>query len=141
MRSRQYGLILALAEQLPQGSRYKAAREDDEEYVEQMREAYIQQIERFEKDPEAQARASAPGAAGWDTHREGLAAIQDELRLLREATIAVGGGKAGRVEPTPRPLTRLVQMVQSASITKRRRKHESIVDTFLPRKRSSRREP
>lgn len=49
------------------------------------------------------AGESRPDQAPWSGTETLLAAVKDEVRLLRMALIAVNGGKPGEFTPTPRP--------------------------------------
>ncbi|WP_432158641.1 MULTISPECIES: hypothetical protein [unclassified Streptomyces] len=44
-----------------------------------------------------------PDRAAWSGTEMLLAALKDEVRLLRMVTTAAHGGKPGEFEPTPRP--------------------------------------
>lgn len=44
-----------------------------------------------------------PDLAPWSGTETLLAAVKDEIRLLRMVTVAANGGKAGEFTPTPRP--------------------------------------
>lgn len=126
MASRQYGLILDLIDKLPRTSHTKSAMEEDPEYVELVREAYIQQAGKEEAP-------SGPSIKEWTELKEMTADIVDELRIVGAKIVATAGSKE-TPKPYERPSTLMMQMSSSAKIARRRLKHEELVNRLVPKK-------
>ena len=130
MRRRDYGLILSLIEMLPRHSKYKVALEEDELYIEQMREAYLK-----DKRKHDDSKPTPPPMDEWSPERDTLADILHEIRGLSSIVIGVAGGGKQNPEPPLRPVTPFMKMVESAKIEKRKVQHERLVGQLLPHKR------
>lgn len=126
--SRQYGLILGLIDALPQTSKTRAAMEDDPEYVELVREAFIHQKEE-KKDP---GQKDKPLMKHWSALKEVEANLTDEIRLLRATVASAAGGKESP-KMVARPVTLMMEASESARITKRRINHENLVGKLVPK--------
>lgn len=98
--------------------------EDDPEYVELVREALIQS----KKPPKEGASMKE-----WSALRDLGADVIDELRILRSTLLAVNNQKS-TPKPVERPKTLMMQASESAKITRRRIKHENLVEKLVPKK-------
>lgn len=104
--------------------------ENDPEYVEMVREAYLNQPRDKQKD-----EPKGPPLTEWSEIREGLAEVVDALSNLRETVIATSGGKPQQVKPAPRPETAMTVMTRSARIEKRKAAHDTLVGRLLPHRK------
>lgn len=77
---------------------------------------------------------SYPGWQTWSPEVERLASIEDELKQLRSALIAVNGGKPGKMEPVARPNSKLGEEKQKADYRRKMRVHSTLVSKMLPGK-------
>lgn len=98
--------------------------EDDPEYVELVREALIQS----KKPPK-----EGISMKDWSALRDLGADVIDELRMLRSTIIAANGGNSNP-KPVERPTTLMMDAAESAKITRRRIKHENLVEKLVPKK-------
>lgn len=103
--------------------------EDDPEYVELVREAWINTSDEKEEEP-----PSGPSMADWSALHEVTANVIDEIRLLRATVAATVGGKE-KPKFVVRPKTAMMEASESARITKRRLKHEALIAKLVPKDR------
>lgn len=105
---------------LPQGSRYLAAVLSDEEFAEQLLD---------QEDDLEGSKDTGPSLIGYRQDNYQLAELNDQLKILNSTIIAVNGGKAKKVTPTPRPTTKVEEI-------KRQREQESaqkVAELFSPK--------
>ena len=95
--------VLDLIDQLPAASRYWSAVALDEEVA----EAILAEEDR-RRDAHGDgdtAPAWTPPLDQWDLTAQMLGALINEVKALRQATIAAAGGRARREKPFPGPRT------------------------------------
>lgn len=102
--------------------------EDDPEYVELVREAFIHQKEE-KREPGEKVR---PLMKHWSPMREMEANLTDEIRILR-ATVAASQGGKETPKMVERPRTLMMEASESARLTKRRINHENLVEKLVPK--------
>lgn len=104
--------------------------EDDPEYVDMVREAWLKAPEKKDA-PEPKG----PPLSEWSGVQDALMDVVDGLGQVREAVIAAGGGKPKDVRPAPRPETALTVMSRSVRIEKRKAAHDTLVGRLLPHRK------
>lgn len=109
---RRYKHLLALIDGLPASSRYVEAMYADEEWR--------QAIEANSPDT-----PTAPPLSTWTAEVNLLAQVVDSLAVITQTLVAVNGGKARKVKPVTRPLSKTKQ----AEFTEAQ---QSLLDDFLP---------
>jgi hypothetical protein len=124
IRQRRWRKLLNMIDRLPYSSHYRQEMLNDPEFARAI-------VER-------QAKQNTPTKGGIPVRE-----YTQEVDLLRTLIVAVRalqatvsgalGGKPGRIEPPPGPITLLRQMENDV----RRAAHESLVDRVLPEKRPS----
>lgn len=70
-----------------------------------------------------------PPLVGYGRLEQGIDAIRDDLHMLTATVVALAGGKAGRVQPVPRPKT----AVDRARSRKPMELHRQLVALMLPK--------
>lgn len=103
-----WGLLLRLAERLPQDSQYKAALYDDDEVV--------QEWVRCHGDPDDQPRPALT-LAEWTPERAALVSLTEAVMAMHRTLIAVHNkGKAPEVRPLARPRTAWDRVARTRNI-------------------------
>jgi len=125
-RSRDWRKLLNLIDHLPQNTWYQAAVAGDIEHQEMILEAR----ERAEKNGRPNDGPPAPSLAIWSPEVDRLTTIIDELRVLQQAYVGAGGGKAKPPKFMPRPETAL----ESARLRRKQRQHEALSARLVPKR-------
>lgn len=117
-----WGKLLRLVEQLPRGSRYQAARAEDDEIAEQWLEMF---------GDEELDKPSPPSFVGYDLKVEALLNLTDSIQELHATLVAANakGGKRPKVRPSRRPVT----AIQTAQRRRNKAEAEKVRDLFAPR--------
>ncbi|MBS4103271.1 hypothetical protein [Tsukamurella paurometabola] len=92
--------FIRFAEGLPQGSKYWAKKYSDKELAQELWDSLTPEQRKVKP-------AGSPSLEGWTDLKEDLAAIKDNLILVRLAT---GGGDARSVKFTSRPVPAFEQI-------------------------------
>lgn len=92
----------------------------DEKYAEQIAKA------RQESGDDKEKKA-APRWETWSNEREGLARVEDAVRLLSNSLVGAFGGKPGEFKPAQRPETKL----DKATANVRSDAHKKLASRFI----------
>ena len=135
---REYGLILELIEMLPTASVLREKMEDDEEYVEKVREALVKNagklglLKKAEKDA-ASAAEKGPRLGEWSITNQQLADLLYQLRINGAEYLSTQGNKPPQPKPPAVPKTLMAQRQEDVRMARKKMIHEHIIGGLVPK--------
>jgi hypothetical protein len=89
-------------------------------------EDYARKLAELKADGKMDEKA-APRWETWSNEREGLARVEDAVRLLSNSLTGAFGGRPGKFEPAKRPETK----IGKASVDLKSERHKKLSARFI----------